>query len=285
LPFHWRSALALAVLAALLAGCAASVMPQLRGNADRLGVARNLYAKGEYALVVEALSGWVTTGTGSADIDQGVHLLGLAYLRQKDWANAQAQFERIARDYPESDSARAAAYHLGEAFLGQSRGPDFDQEFTLRALTQWQRFVQDDDSDAYAALADARIAECRTRLAQKLWRTGDLYVKTNYYEPALIYFRSVISEYGDTPVLGDALLGLAVADAKLGRKDTALVVLKDLATRFEGQPLGERAAKTLARVERWPAEGDTKHQRHRMVEPALPTPQPTAPSSTTPFGQ
>ena len=121
-------------LAAVLAGCGASIVPQIHNESDRLEVARRLYARHEYALVVEVLNNYATTGTGHADIDQAVYLLGLAYLNQKEFASAQGQFERIAHDYPESDSANAASYRLGEALFGQARDADFDQEFTLRAM-------------------------------------------------------------------------------------------------------------------------------------------------------
>jgi outer membrane assembly lipoprotein YfiO len=280
-----RTLCGVVALGALLAGCGASIVPQIHNEADRITVARRLYDKGEYAIVVDLLNSYTTTGSGSADIDQAVYLLGNAYLKQREYASAQAQFERIARDYPESDSAAAASYRLGEALLGQSRASDFDQEFTLKALEQLRLVVQEVPGSSWGTLAEQRIAECRARLARKLWRSGDLYVKQNLYEPALIYYRSVMNEYSDTPVLGDALIGLAVADARLGRKDTALVVLRDLETRFAGHELGLRAAAVRVKVERWPAEGDTKHRRHRSVEAAQPTPQPASPSTPTPYGR
>ncbi len=280
-----RTAIAAALLAALVTGCGGSVLPQIRNEGDRMQVARQLYDAGESGTVVEMLSTYVTTGTGNADIDQAVYLLGLAYLQQKEYASAQAQFERIARDYPESDSANAAAYRLGVAMYGQSRGPDFDQEFTLKAITQWENLVQAEPDDPWAALAKTRIAEGRSRLAQKLWRNGDVYLKLKLYEPAKVYFGSVLRDYADTPQYGDALIGNAVADAALGRRDTALAVLGRIAHEFEGRPLGLRAAATLAKVRKWPPEGDVKARRHRTVEPSQAAPQtPTPTSPTTPFG-
>ena len=44
------------------------------------------------------------------------------------------------RDYPESDSTPSAAFRLGEAWYGQARPPDFDQEFTTKALAQWRNY-------------------------------------------------------------------------------------------------------------------------------------------------
>ena len=280
-----RTTLAVLVLAALVAGCGATVLPQVRSDGDRVSVARHLYDVGEYGTAVELLSGYVTTGTGSADIDEAVYLLGLAYLQQRDWTNAQTQFERIARDYPESDSANAASYRLGVALYGQSRGPDFDQEFTLKALTQWEGLVQVAPTDPWSGLARLRIAEARSRLAHKLWRCGDVYVKLNLYDPAKVYFGAILRDYADTPEYGDALIGNAVVDARLGHRDSALAVLSGLAKEFEGRPLGMRAAATFNKVRKWPPEGDLKHLRHhRSVEPSPAAPQTPAQPTTTPFG-
>jgi outer membrane protein assembly factor BamD len=278
-----RVALAGASFALLLAGCGASIAPQIHTDADRVTVARRLYDKGEFALAVETLSGYVTTGSGSADIDAAVYLLGLAYLRQHEYASAQTQFERIQSDYPESDSANAAAFRLGDALLGQSRASDFDQEFTLKALDKWQALEQAAPDDPWAALARTRIAECRSRLARKLWRTGDLYVKLKYYQPAKLYFGSILKDYSDTPVYGDAIIGMAMADARLGRRDSALAVLRGLEKEFAGRALGIRAAEVRARMEKWPAAGDVRRPRHRSSEATQPPVQPTMPSTPTSF--
>ena len=58
------------------------MLPQVRNDGDRVTIARRLYGVGEYGTVADLLSGYVTTGTGNADIDEAVYLLGLAYLGQ-----------------------------------------------------------------------------------------------------------------------------------------------------------------------------------------------------------
>lgn len=275
-----RSVFAAAALAALVAGCGAAVVPQIMNDSARVPLARTLYERGDYALAVEVLTSYAQSGAGNADIDEAIYLLGLTYLRQRDWTNSQVQFERILRDYPESDSASSASYQLGEALFGQSRKPDFDQEFTLKALAQWEEFVKAWPDDPHASRATERIGECRTRLARKLWRSGDIYLKQAHYQPAKVYFRGILDEYADTPVYGDALIGMALADARLGQKDSALTVLRGLETEFAGKPLGAQAAKWRAKVEKWPAEGDTRRRRHKPIEPAQP-PAPVTPSTSS----
>ncbi|MFN8589178.1 MAG: outer membrane protein assembly factor BamD [Candidatus Eisenbacteria bacterium] len=272
-----RAACAALVAAGLLAGCGAAVVPSIHSDSNRVAIARGLYERREYALAVDVLSAYATTGTGNADIDQAVYLLGLSYLGQKEWASAQTQFERMARDYPESDSASSAAFQLGEALYGQSRPSDFDQEFTLKALQQYENYRRDFADGAYGPRADRRIAELRTRLARKLWRNGDVYVKQKLYLPAKRYFADVIEQYADTPILGDAILSNAVADARLGKRDSALVVLRGLEQQFAGQPLGIKAQALRLKMEKWPAEGDRARRGHRPIE--APAPAPGTPSN------
>lgn len=271
-----RMALASAVLAALVAGCGAAIAPQIHNDADRLNVARRLYDKGDYTLAAEVLTPYITSAAGSADVDDALYLLGMSHLKAKEWASAESDFQRLVRDYPESDSAAAAAFRLGEAYFGQSRGPDFDQEYTLKALDQWMAYRRDFPENWLAGQAQQRIAECRARLATKLYRTGDLYMKLKDYEPAKIYFRNVMRQYSDTPVYGPAILGMAMADARLGARDTALVTLKALEEEFAGRPLADEAAKTREMILRWPAE--VKPQKHRAA-PNEPPPSPAQPGA------
>lgn len=266
-----RRLLALALLA-FLAGCGASVLPQIHDERGRLDLARRLYDKGDYRLGIDALAPFSTSGSGFADADEAVYLLGLLHLKSKEWPAAQADFERVGREYPESDSAPSAAFRLGEAMWGQARGPDFDQDFTLKALDQWMAYMRDHPGHWLNDQATRKIGEARTRLATKLVRTGDLYVRLRDYQPARNYFTSVVREYSETPVYGDALIGWAVASARLGERDTALVMLRDLEREFAGQPLGLKAAKMRASVEKFRA---AKKQARRRTVPNEPAPAGT----------
>ena len=121
---RFLSGLAALALVAVIAGCGGSVLPQVHDEGGRLELARKLYAKGDASLAIEVLAPFSTSGTGAANVDEAVYLLGLCHLKTKDFAAAQADFERVQRDYPESDSAASAEFRQGEALWGQSRGPD-----------------------------------------------------------------------------------------------------------------------------------------------------------------
>ena len=242
--------LALLALAALLAGCGASTIPAVHSESERLDQGRLALGKHEYNVALELLKSYVSNNAGGADVDQAIELLGETNLRIKDWAEAQSQFERVLRDYPESDSAGAASFYLGEALWGQSRGPAFDQEFTQRALEQWESYLRSYPGHWLNDAATARAQRARERLATKLADAGWLYLKLERTGPARVYFQRVLDDYPDTGIATDARFGLAVADARSGKRDEGMAALRDLISRFPGRPVTERAARELARLER-----------------------------------
>jgi hypothetical protein len=93
-------------------------------------------------------------------------------------------------------------------------------------------------------------------------------VKLQQYEVARRYFMNVLTEYSETPLYGDALIGWAVASARLGERDTALVVLGDLEKQFAGQALGDKAARTKAEVAKWSRPPKPAKRRAAPNEPA-----------------
>lgn len=266
----------------LFSGCGGSVLPQVHDEAGRLDLARRLYAKGDAALAVEALAPFSTSGSGSGNVDEAVYLLGLCHLKMRDFSAAQADFERLLRDYPESDSAPSAMYRQGEALWGQARGPDFDQEYTLRALDQWMSFRRDHPDHWLAAEATKRIAEARARLATKLYRTADLYVKLQEYQAARAYFHDVLTEYSDTPLYGDAMIGWAISSARLGERDTAITLLENMHEEYKGTDIGNQAEKTLNEMKHWKWGVQKAHRHNKPNEPPPPSPSPSGGGGITP---
>jgi outer membrane protein assembly factor BamD len=233
-----------------LGGCGASVVPEVHSEGERLSVAKRLATQGDLGASIEMLKTYIDRNAGSADVDGAIYLLGECYLRQKEWASAQVEFERLLRDYPESDSAGSASYRLGEALYGQSREPDFDQEFTDKALAQWRDYRTNFPGHWRNAEADRRMVEARTRLATKLLDNADLYVKLRLATPARAYYMKVIDEYSDLPLVGRAQIGMARCDVLEGQKELAIQRLRKIEADHPGQPAALAARRERERVER-----------------------------------
>jgi len=241
--------LASLLLGLALVGCGASVLPAIHSEAERLAVARRLHDRGEFAAAAELLKTYVATNIGAADVDQAIYLLGDCHLKTKDWASAGTEFERLLRDYPESDSSAAARFGLAESQFAQSRSADFDQEHTVKALDEWQRYLHDFPGHWQNPAARERILACRTRLADKLVRSGVLYLKLKLPDPARVYFKKVTTEYSDTVWVREAEMGLAICDARQGKNAQAIAQFKSIEERYAGQPVAERASRERVRLE------------------------------------
>ena len=256
---------AVSALAFALAGCAAVSMPAVHSEPERLEVARKMAKDRQWISAIEQLKTYIDRNAGSAHVDEAIYLLGECYLKSKDFPNAAVEFERLQRDFPESDSSAAASFGLGEALNGQSRPADFDQDYTMKALEQWERYRRDYPYHWRVPEAEQRVAKCRAQLASKLLNTADLYLKLRQIEPARVYYKEVEQEYSDTPLLGDAMIGVARCDALAGRTADAIEYLKDMEARFAGQPLGKKAASERSRIEHM---GNVKppKETHRIPE-------------------
>ena len=247
---RWNStSLLLACLALALHGCGAGVIPPVHNDAERLAAARQLAAKGKCGPAIDLLKIYVADNAGSADVDEAIYLLGECHLKMKEWSSAALEFEHLLRDYPESDSSGAAAFRLGEAQFGQTRPPDFDQEYTYKALEQWRNYLSNYPGHWLNAEAEKRIAATRKRIATKYMNTARLYLRLKLPVAARISYQRVLEDYGDLSVVGEAMLGVALADAMEGKTHEAIQRFSEVERRFPGQPIAWRAARERSRLE------------------------------------
>jgi len=262
------SALTALLALGMLWGCGATVLPEVHSEQERLATARKEAARGDLAAAVELLKTYVDRNAGAADEDAAIYLLGECYLQMHEWASGQLEFERLLRDYPESDSGGSASFRLGEALFGQSKSQDFDQEYTQKALNQWQDYLTNYPNHWRHAQGEKKVLEARLKLANKILDNADLYVKLKLVDPARAYYQKILDEYGDLPLAAKAEIGIARCDLLYGRRDAAIERLK----RVEAEHPGEAAA-TVAKREREKAE----HSRTRapVKPPAKPIPEPS----------
>ena len=234
----------------LLAGCSAGVIPAVHSEAERLSEARHAMDQREYNVAIELLKTYIANNAGSKEVDDAVYRLGMCYLKIREYPTAQVEFERLLRDYPESDSAASAAFRLGDALWGQTRAADFDQEFSQKALDQWESYLHAYPGHWLNANCRHNIEVARTRLAKRLVDVGTLYLKLNLPNPARAYFQMTTDHYADTVPVFEARLGLALCDARLGHRQDAIAKLKPLVADCPIPEVHQRAARELAKLER-----------------------------------
>ena len=235
-------ALLLLVLAGVF-GCG-GVMSERGGGTPNYDAGKAAYDKGNWIEAQLDLKAYVEQYPGTDRTDDALYYLGLAYMKGKDYALASTQFDRLARDFPQSPFQPDAMFYLARCDDLDSRPAPLDQTETQRALDRYKQFLDQYPDNKNAAEAKERVAALRDRLAEKRFRNGRLYVKLNQRPAAVITLQSVLDDYPDSRWAGDAAVMLADLLLKQGKKDEAIAALRKVPARATDEAK-ERAGEQL----------------------------------------
>jgi outer membrane protein assembly factor BamD len=144
---------------------------------------------------------------------------------------AAFNYQMVRRQFPNSDYAKPALLKAADCYYQLAPPPDRDQEYTNKAIQAYSEFQAVFPTDSLALVALGRIQELRSRLAQKLIDAATHYVNTRSLKSALVYYDAVVTEYADTPIVEDALvgkLGIFVQQKKIDEARGVIATYKKL---------------------------------------------------------
>ncbi|HXF59282.1 MAG TPA: outer membrane protein assembly factor BamD [Candidatus Saccharimonadales bacterium] len=210
-----------------LAGCGGTLKESRKeGRADFPG-AKTAYDRGNYLDAIPDFKAFIEQYPGTDRTDDALYYLGLSYIKEKDYALASAQFDRLLRDFPTSPLQPDALYEQARCDDLQSHPALLDQTETERALARYNQFVDQYPEHARVPDAKARIQVLRDRLAEKLLRSGRLYAKLGREKAAEFYLRRLLTEYPDSKWVKEASQLLTAVIEKQGRKREVIDTRKD----------------------------------------------------------
>ena len=254
----------LLLIALLAAGCATGGGRPLApaASSDQLRVAKQRYEQHDYTEAIELLKGYIQFQNGAPDLDEAHFLLGMCYVRRKEWPLATTEFQIVTSDFIDSPRLADAHYWLGVTWWRQTRPAPYDQDMTRRSIAQFDRFLSlFPEHPQVGEIRQFRLT-ARDRLAEKAFRNGRLYLKLKHWDPARYYFNLVRTDYPETRWSERALAGEATALAQIGRVEEARALLE------RGMPaITDPEAKKKA-DEAW-----------KKLPPAPPAPAPEPPPS------
>lgn len=187
------------IAAVALTGC--SPMPELADvtseRAYDIGVAA--LAAEDYLVAIEAFRR-VTDGFPlSPEADDALVGLADAHRGIREYALAESEYRRLIQDYPDSPLVPEAEYKLAATYHDQALPATLDQSMTRRALQQLERFLAVYPGSEHAEDGRTMRAELRSRLAEKLHLSAELYFSLDDADAAIVYLDAIVDEYGDTP--------------------------------------------------------------------------------------
>lgn len=234
----------------LLAGCAKSarqrVIPGVRESFSR---ALDLFERERYYRAQEVLKDIVLNYSGSAIIDSAKLYLGLTYFHMREYLTAADELERIVQLYPTSPIAPTAQYYRALSYYRLAPSYAHDQKYVVKALDEFQRFLEDFDTGILKEEAQEHLAECRDRLARKEYAASLLYYKMNEYASCVLYTDAVLADYYDTWWAGAAQFLKAKCFIALKNKERAAEELEKFLTKYSGRKEAAEARALLANLQ------------------------------------
>ena len=208
--FILGSAAALA-LASFLTGCGSSEATRQLTAEERYQLGMKAFKNEDYLAAIDEFKvvSLEFQGSGVADSAQ-FYMAECRYLRE-EYVLAAFEYDVLIRNMPTSPLVPRSRFRRATCFYELSPKSTLDQNYTRKAIDEYQAFLEYYPNDTLGHLAENRITDLNAKLAKKDYENGITYMHLEYYRSAAYYFDLVLEKYHDTPYAEPALLKKAEA--------------------------------------------------------------------------
>lgn len=186
---------------------------------------------------------------GSDLADDAQFLMGEAKFAREEFILAAFEYEVIVRMMPTSEFVPHARYKTALCHYESSRPYYLEQESTRKAIDGFQAFIEYHPTDPRVPDAEAKINELNTRLAEKEYASGLIYMKMEYYRAAGVSFDHVLEKYHDTPFAEPAYFKKGEALFYRRRYSEAGEILRRFLERYPSSPFHSEALSLIKQID------------------------------------
>lgn len=162
--------------------------------------AKKAYEKKNFEQAYTLLSEIATPLRGTAKGEEALFLLGMSYFESKDFDQSAVHFKTYYTRYPKGKYAELARFYSGYGYYLDSPDPQLDQSYTLKAIEEFQGFLDHFPKSDRVTVAQNAIFEMQDKLTLKELQNAQLYYNLgnfmgNNYESAIIVSQNALKEY------------------------------------------------------------------------------------------
>lgn len=206
----------LVLLALVISGCGSSEPTEQFSAEKRFAIGMRLFNAGEYLDAIEDFRIITLQFQGSTVADAAQYYLAESRYRREEFILAAYEYDQLVRTMPSSPFVAKARFKRAMCYYRLSPEYYLDQTYTRKAIDEFQSFIEYSPADSLVHDAEGKIMEMNTKLAEKDYNDGVIYMKMEYYSAAALTFEDVIEKYHDTPYA--ELAQLKKAEALFNRK-------------------------------------------------------------------
>jgi len=204
------------------------VVPPDKSLYDR-GIA-NL-ERGQFIIARLSLQTLINTYPDSEKAEEAVFAMANSYYEEGGTENllqAEDGFKNFIIFYPASPKAEDAQLKIIALLTRMMRSPDRDQQYSLKALKEIQRFMQLYPKSKFVPIVRNWDKEAKDRLARHDLMIGQFYEDTENYPGALGRYSEIPEKYPNFSNMDEVLFRMAASFEKAKRPEEAAVCLAQI---------------------------------------------------------
>ncbi len=265
------------VFVVALLGCSSEEVTQQVSAEKRFAVAMKLFQEEEYTEAIEEFKIITLQSQGSRLADDAQFYMGECRYMRGEFILAAYEYDVLLRTMPTSEFVSRCRFRKALCYYNLSPESYRDQEYTKKAIDEFQAFLEYNPTDSLASSAEVKINELNTKLAKKDFENGIIYMKMEYYKAATLYFDEVLEKYHDSPYAEPSLLKKAEALYSRKRYEEAGKEVERFLDKYPASILKPD-------VERLRDDTRLRLQELQNKEPKLPSEKRTSQDTTRPNG-
>jgi outer membrane protein assembly factor BamD len=216
----------------ILVGCKSSNIEPTISAEKRFEMGMQEFKDENYLEAINEFSVVTLQYPGSSVSDKAQYYLGESRFYREEYLLAAYEYEALKRNMPASTLVPKAQFRIAESYYNLAPESPLDQTYSLRAIDEFQTFVEYYPTDSLALKAAEKIKELRDRLAEKEYQTAVIYMKMEYYKAATLYFNNVLENYHDSKFAERAYVGKIESLVMRKKIDEARIEAEKLFSKF-----------------------------------------------------
>ena len=123
--------------------------------------------------------------------------LGIAdsHFSMEEYGYAEIAYNDFLNLHPANENLSYAMYQIGICHYKQLLSIDRDQTETWKALKEFEKLIVRFPTSKFSFLAEKKVRECKSRLAEHEYYVGELYFKMRRYKAAMLRFENIAKNY------------------------------------------------------------------------------------------
>ena len=162
------------------------------------------YSKKNYVKALPLFEELMTVYRGTARAEQVSYYYAYCNFGLEDYLLASYHLKNFVRTFPKSEFAEEAFFTSAYCYYLDSPYYSLDQENTIKAINEFQLFVNMYPNSSRIKDCNEYIDKLRNKLEKKYYENALLYYNIEDYKASMQAFKNLLKDYPDNPYREDA---------------------------------------------------------------------------------